>query len=301
MCSTTSRPDSALPALLAFSWNPLAVVHVAGNGHNDTAMLFFIALMLYCLARGWAAPAITALMASVLVKYASLLIVPLLAVWWLRSKRRPRPREVAAGCATALVLAVAAFAPMWAGRATFATMLNEGSYYTVSVAAAVRGALAPELGRERATEVTSLLLRGIFAVLVVIVLIRLRGDRLGRLAEAGFLTYFAYLTLAATYFAPWYVLWPLTFAVLLPYRRDVLWPALTLTLTAMAVLVAAVWFRARFAPDPGADWYGMHLGAALAVFPLPVLVWYWTVRYPAGTPVRRAALQRDQAHRQRGG
>ncbi len=32
------RPDSAVPALLAFSWNPLAVLHVAGNGHNDVLL-----------------------------------------------------------------------------------------------------------------------------------------------------------------------------------------------------------------------------------------------------------------------
>lgn len=294
------RPDSALPALLVFAWNPLAILHVAGNGHNDTAMIFFIALTLYCLARGWAAAAVVALTASILVKYASLLVVPLLVVWWLRSKRRPAWRQLALGCAGATLLVVAAYAPMWAGRDTFATTLNEGSYYTVSVPAALRGALAPEVGRERATTITALTLRGAFVVALAIVLLRLRGDRLGRLAEAGFLTYFAYLTLAATYFAPWYVLWPLMFAALLPYRRDVLWPALTLSLTAMAVLVAAVWFRERFAPDPRADWYGMHLAAALAVFPLPVLVWLWTVRYPAGVPVRRAALQRDQGRRQRG-
>src|SRR5262249_13930517 len=37
------RPDSAVPALLALSWNPLAVFHVAGNGHNDAVMVFFVA------------------------------------------------------------------------------------------------------------------------------------------------------------------------------------------------------------------------------------------------------------------
>ena len=68
-------------------------------------------------------------------------------------------------------------------------------------------------------------------------------------------------------------------------------------LTAMSVLVAAVWFRERFAPDPRGDWYGMHLAAAVTVFAPPVLVWLWTVRYPARTPVRRAALRRDAARR----
>jgi hypothetical protein len=75
----------------------------------------------------------------------------------------------------------------------------------------------------------------------------------------------------------------------------VLWPAVTLSLTAMSVLVAAVWFREAFAPDPRADWYGMHLAAALAVFPLPVLVWIWTIRYPARTPARRGGHREQRA------
>ena len=275
------RPPSAPAALLAFAWNPLAVFHAAGNGHNDAVMMLFVALALYMLARGWAAAAIVALAASVLVKYASLLVVPVFAVWWLRSRRRPPARQLLAGCAAAAVLALAVYAPFWAGRETFKTTLDEGTYYTVSVPAALRGALAQMVDAERAGQVTSVLVRGAFLAALALILLRLRGDRLERLIGAGFLVFFAYLTLAATYFAPWYVLWPLTFAVLLPYRRDVFWPALTLSLTAMAVLVASIWFREGFAPDPRGDWYPMHLAAALAVFPLPVLVWLWTLRYRA--------------------
>jgi hypothetical protein len=289
------REDSAPAALIAFAWNPLVVWHVAGNGHNDMVMMFFVALCLYALARGWVAAAIVALAASALVKYATLLVVPLLVVWWLRSRRRPAPRELMLGVAFATALVVVSYAPYWSGRDTLDTALDEGSYYTVSIPAALRGALLQVTDATRAERLTAALTRLPFLVALALILVRLRGDKLGRLAEAGFLAFFAYLVLAATYFSPWHVTWALTFAVLLPYRRDILWPALTLTLTAMSVLVWAIWFRERFAPDPRADWYGMHLAAALAVFPLPVLVWLWAVRYPAGTPVRRRALQREAA------
>jgi alpha-1,6-mannosyltransferase len=289
------REDSATAALIAFAWNPLVVWHVAGNGHNDMVMMFFVVLCLYALARGWVATAIVALTASALVKYATLLIVPLFVVWWLRSRRRPAPRRLILGVGIAMALVVVSYAPFWSGRDTLATALDEGSYYTVSIPAALRGALLHVTDVTRAEEITTALTRLLFLAALALILVRLRGDKLGRLAEAGFLAFFAYLVLAATYFSPWHVTWALTFAVLLPYRRDVLWPALTLSLTAMSVLVWGVWFRERFAPDPRADWYPMHLAAALAVFPLPVLVWLWTVRYPAGTPVRRRALQREAA------
>jgi hypothetical protein len=286
------RPDSAVPALLAFTWNPLAVFHVAGNGHNDAVMMFFVSVFLYALTRGWIIAALTALAASALIKYATLLLIPILIVWWLRSRRRPAPLQIALGCAAAVLLVVVAYAPFWSGVDTVRTALDEGDYFTVSTPAALRGALLEVTEADRAEQITLLVTRGLFLVAYAAILLRLRGDRVDRLAEAGFLAFFAYLVLAATYFSPWHVLWPLTFAVLLPFRRDILWPALTLSLTAMSVLIAAVWFRDRFAPDPRADWYGMHLAAALAVFPLPILVWFWTVRYPAGTLVRRAALRR---------
>jgi hypothetical protein len=289
------RPDSGVPALLAYTWNPLAVLHVAGNGHNDAVMMFFVAALLYSLARGWIAAAIVALAASALVKYATLLIVPLLAVWWWRSRRRPPLRQIAIGCAAAAVLTVILYAPFWRGIDTVRTAFDEGSYFTVSAPAALRGALDRTMQLDRAEQVTLLVSRGVFLLVLLITIIRLRGGRLVSLIEAGFYAFFAYLCLAATYFSPWHVLWPLTFAVLLPFRRDVLWPTITLSLTAMSVLVAAVWFREAFAPDPRADWYGMHLAAALAVFPLPILVWFWTVRYPARTPTRRAARRGQPA------
>lgn len=293
------RPDSAVAALLAYSWNPLAVFYIAGNGHNDAVMILLLALALYALARRWPALAIVAVVASALVKYATVLAVPLVLLWWWRSKRRPSRWSLVVGAIAALVLIVVTYAPLWAGRDTFATTLNEGSYYTVSVPAAVRGLLAQRVGVARADQITTLVSRLAMAAALGVILLRLRGGRLARLAEAGFLAYFAYLVLAATYFAPWYVLWALTFACLVPFRRDVLWPAITLSLTAMAVLVAAVWFRERFAPDPRADWLGMHIFAAVVVFPLPLLVWLWAVRFPAGTPVRRAALRRSLTWRVR--
>jgi hypothetical protein len=280
------RPDSGVPTLLAYTWNPLAVLHVAGNGHNDSVMLFFVAALLYALARGWTAAAIVALTASALVKYATLLIVPLLLVWWFRSRRRPQWKQLVLGGGAAAALIAGLYAPFWSGFETLRTALDEGSYFTVSVPAALRGALDQGMALDRAEQLTRWITRGALLVVLGVLVLRLRGGRLVFLVEACFYAFFAYLSLAASYFSPWHVLWPLTFAVLLPFRRDVLWPAVTLSLTAMSVLVAAVWFREGFAPDPRADWYGVHLAAALAVFPLPLLVWFWTTRYPARKPSR---------------
>lgn len=285
------RTGSGVIALLAFCWNPLALWHVAGDGHNDVVMLFFLALTFYCLARGWIAATLVALAASALVKYASLLIAPALLVWWLRSRSRPRPRDVTLGAAGGVALAAVCYAPFWAGRATFATTLDEGSYFTVSVPAVVRAALVRFVTPSSADAGATVIARLAFLAALALILARLRGDRLEALIAAAFLSYFAYLTLAATYFAPWYVLWPFSLAVLLPHRRDLLWPALAWTLSSMAVLVAAVWFREHFAPDRSADWYGTHLFAVAAVFPLPVALWSWLAWQRRG---QRGAVAPDE-------
>ncbi len=271
------RPGSGPLALLALTWNPLAVWHAAGNGHNDTVMTFLLALAAFLLARGLPGPALVALTASALVKFATLLVLPLLAVWWWRSGRPALVRLVPWLLACAL-LVVAAYTPFWQGRDTFRAALNEGSYFAVSFPAVLRGALAHVLGVGGAETVAAWTGRALFLAAYAALLWRLPGREVEGLLAAAALAVGAYLLFAATYFAPWYVLWPLSLAVMVPWRQDVLLPALTLTLTAMSVLLWATWARARFSADPLADWYPMHLLTVVSVVPLPVVVW-WAARH----------------------
>jgi hypothetical protein len=110
------RPGSGPAAALVLTWNPLAVWHVAGNGHNDAAMIFFVTLTAWLLVRGLAGPALLAFAASALVKFATLLLVPAALVWWWRRGRRPGIRTLVPWIAGAAALAVIAYAPYWRGR-----------------------------------------------------------------------------------------------------------------------------------------------------------------------------------------
>ncbi len=270
------RPGSGPLALLALTWNPLAVWHAAGNGHNDTAMVFFLALAAFLLVRDLPGPALVALTASALVKFATLLVLPLAVLWWWRGGRYPSLRRLAPWLVACALLASAAYAPFWQGWHTFRAVLDEGSYFTVSGPAALRGALARVVDIDVAEAVAAWTGRVLFLAAYAALLWRLPGRETEALLAAAALALGAYLLVAATYFAPWYVLWPLTLAVMVPWRRDVLLPALTLTLTAMSVLLWATWTRARFSADPLADWYPMHLLAFVSVVPPTVAVWWWT-------------------------
>jgi hypothetical protein len=265
-------------AALVLVWNPLAVWHVAGNGHNDAVMACLLALAVYLLARGLPGPALLALTASALVKFATLLLLPAIAVWWWRSSPRPSVRTLAPWLAGAVALSVLAYAPYWAGGETFRTSLDEGSYFAVSTPAAVRGALARLLDMPLAETLAAwggrLAFLGVYAALLA----RLRDRRPEVLVATGALALMAYLALAATYFAPWYVLWPLTLAGAVPWRREALAPALTLALGSMSVLLWATWARARLASDPLGDWYPMHLLTAVCVAVPAAAAWWWARR-----------------------
>lgn len=282
------RVGAGPAAVVALTWNPLAVWHVAGNGHNDAVMVAFLALAAYLLARELPGPALLAIAASALVKFATLLLVPAAVVWWWRSRKDDggkSPFILPLWLAGSLVLAVAAYAPYWQGLATVRGSLDEGTYFAVSGPAALRGALVQVMSVPAAEALAAWAARLGFLALYAMLLRRLWTHRAGAddLLATGALALVAYLLVAANYFAPWYVLWPLTLAVMVPWRREVLAPALALSLGAMSVLLWATWVRARFAGNLVADWYPMHLLSFLSIAPVTATAWWWARRAAGGS------------------
>jgi len=91
----------------------LILIELAGEGHNDAAMVFLVLLGLILTIRRRAGRAILATSAGILTEYLPLLFVPLQAVylWRTRDDSRHFVRSVVVGATAGLVLAVVAFAP----------------------------------------------------------------------------------------------------------------------------------------------------------------------------------------------
>lgn len=71
-----------------FGANPLVLLHVVGNGHNDILMVFLLLLALQFLnSKSWKWLTLPVLALSVLVKYASLLAVPFVLVYLVQQRR----------------------------------------------------------------------------------------------------------------------------------------------------------------------------------------------------------------------
>ena len=167
---------------LVYAWNPLVVFDLVGAAHNDALMLALLLLGLVCvmarrdvgfvLGLGFVA-------LSALVKFATALAVPLLAVAWAAQSRRgwPRAARLGIGLGMPLVIAVALWWPWLAsvpgaywpigGAAGGRLVLNSASdLVALSVAdqLLVPRGLAPDAAHDLARFWVRLLTRGAFAL-----------------------------------------------------------------------------------------------------------------------------------------
>jgi hypothetical protein len=97
--------EEATAGTLLFAWNPVVLIDVAGNGHNDAAMMALVLAAVAATRSRWrvAAPALLCLAA--LVKYVAGALVPLLLIelWCSRERLGGRLRLVGGATGLAVV------------------------------------------------------------------------------------------------------------------------------------------------------------------------------------------------------
>lgn len=211
-------------AVALFLWNPFLLLRFAGNAHNDIVMLFFLLLAVWAVVEERWELAVPAVMAAVLVKWTCLLVGPAFAVAALRRPLGEWPalwRKLGIGSALALAMAVAIFRPFWAGQQTFDSVQKQysGHGFITSTPLLVADRLinwfgtAPKDAEDQARTLCTIA----FMLVVALLLWRQRGGRIPLLTSTV-LVLFSYLVLAAGWYRPWYMTWPLALAVLLPGR-----------------------------------------------------------------------------------
>lgn len=182
-----------LARLLVLAWSPLAIVEIAGSGHNDALGLACVAVALAALDRNHRAFAGLAVGAGVAVK-----ILPgVLAAAWVR---RFRARDVALAV---LVVGLATLPFVDAGQQMFMSLDKYSRYwrFNESLFAPLADLVFDHQGAVRAGAVATLLL-----ALVL-------GWRRVDTAAAGLVVVAAWLLLGPNVL-PWYALWLLPFLVL---------------------------------------------------------------------------------------
>ena len=222
-----AAPERALPAVCLFGLNPLIIYEVAGNGHNDIVMVFWMLLGFYFLCRERHSLAALSLTAGVLTKFVPGFIAPVVLVYSLSRLPAGWPRWrflllTGLACA-ALVAAVAG--PFWRGGDMLAA--HQRLYMlTTSLPAFVEALLEPYFGpllSETWVGRVSLILT-ILAMAVAAWHVWRSSRRPAEhqpapwlaAARASTMVLLFYLLVACLWFESWYTLWPLSLAVLLP-------------------------------------------------------------------------------------
>lgn len=211
-------PERALQGVCLFALNPLVIYEVAGNGHNDIVMVLFIVLAVYALTGRRYTGAALALTAGALVKFIPLLLVPLVLAAGTRALLNRRSRIVFL-CGTMLAcaaLVVAAYAPFWRGGDPL-DLGRRATLFTTSLPAVAQAHLEQWVGQRPSQQIVSRLALLLTGVMALYQAWRVwRQPTLDRILRGSALLFAFYLLVTCLWFQPWYALWPLVFAALLP-------------------------------------------------------------------------------------
>ena len=240
-------PALAPAALLAWLWNPLLLTASAVGAHNDLLLALWLLAALWLLQRNHWLLGLLALLLAAHVKLTALLLLPVVALWLIR--RIGWRAAVARGLLTlacALPLSWLLYAPL-GGWATLPRMLRERTQFLANTPADLlyrwlqeRAGWDELAARQLATLGATLLFCLIAAGLIAVMLnalaaLRPAATRAAPVDDAalwrcGLAVTTAYLLVGGFWFMPWYVLWALPLAALMPASRWMRWwlPALTL-------------------------------------------------------------------------
>lgn len=273
LAAETLRPGSGVRAALLFGWNPLVLIHLAADGHNDAAMLCALAWGLVALTAGHRGAALALFAAACLIKPAAGIAALTLLIVMLRGREW---RAVAGGLAVALLLAFLCYWRYWAGAETFRAMLDEGRYFTNTPASLLQRLLEPSLGGDPARLIVGGVARLLLLLAIVLAARRSDGSPASVVVALAGVYLLAVIPLA-TWYQPWYATWPLLFvAVAAVHDKRWVWGAAALTAGGLLVPVSVNFIAeisGRGARDALID--ALTVGLTLAPFAAAAVLRPW--------------------------
>jgi len=261
-----TRSEWALAGTLAFAWNPLVLIEVAQNAHNDIVMIFFMLAAVWALvhtakhsernevksknAPGWLYSLLVCvfLALSVLTKFITIVIVPFfLLALMSRGQRWPDRIARLIGFGVLIgTLVVIGTLPLWPGWDQWAVVQGADSAGR-SILALLVLTLRDAFKLDSAFDVARRALLGLYVLIYVYALWRVfkifwrsQEDRSEAIVQqtlaSSFLALFWLLLLVMPIFHAWYLLWCFPLAVLLLPQRRLLDAAIVFSITALAII-----------------------------------------------------------------
>lgn len=271
------RPRLRLVGTVAFLWSPVVITELAGEGHIDGLMTFFVLLGLYATLRARPTSAALSGTLAAVTKYMPVILAPAQLVYIWRTSDRPDigRRLVIAGL-LALGFLVVLFAPFWVGLRTLEglrVMGQPGPWPTVT-GFLFRYFERAHPGIDGGTVAAMLVTVG-FALYLLRQAFGVRDAR--RLLAASARTALAFVLVASPVFYPWYAVLPIALVALVP-EASYLVVILALTVTSR-IVAPLVDLRPAYEPIPGAAYsltsIGLFACIAVAIALGVRAVWAW--------------------------
>jgi hypothetical protein len=236
---------SSLTAMTFFALNPLVLMQVIGNGHNDMLMMALMTVGLLLWQRGRWIGATFALTLAALVKITGLILLPLFGIAVLASAADGKTRLTRAICMAAVFIVTALVTYRITGPIPEVfgslehTMFGRLGY---SPSYAIRIFINKFFSNDiDVIEAPTKLGNYIFFLYYMYLLLKLAQGKI-TLIEAGFSAYFVQLFLGST-FRIWYPLWLIPFAVL-NLNSATYWRTLLFSITAeLSILTYYILWR----------------------------------------------------------
>jgi hypothetical protein len=209
------------------------------------------------------------LTASALIKFASLVLIPLFFIYSF-SHQSTRPKRLLytiQASIISLALIIDSFAPFWAGLQTLQRFFEQIKYQRYSFNIFLHYFSSGNISSDQA-KMLGLVLFGVCFLYAL----WLSSRDLSSLLKGCFITMFALLALSVTYVQPWYLIWPFMLAILIPQTE----------VSRAAMLIAYVGAQAGLVRQyifPWAAAHHLHISASInsmvyVTFFLPsTLVW----------------------------
>jgi alpha-1,6-mannosyltransferase len=214
-------PHYRLMGTLAYLWNPVVIVEVAGEGHNDPLMVFLVLLALLVTIRGRTAAGLVAMSLSVMTKYVPLVLAPpqVVYLWRARPSTKRFAQQVGVGIAAMLILGIVLFMGFWDGTETWTAVRNAAALGSTGSTRSLVSYVVSGLFPDPSATVVDVAILAVSAVLLSLAAWSVRGE--DDLLRACAIVSVVYLFLASPTYWPWYVVLPVGLLALVP-RGDAL-------------------------------------------------------------------------------
>ena len=259
-------------AMVILGWLPCGVSQTVAEGHNDIAMVAFALLWLYLLLKGRIAAPV-ALAASVLCKYVTVPLFLVDLIFFFRSGRGPWPRY-ALRLVAPVLLGLGVGAVFYRSMAFFDGVRLVGAWRFLQPQDAVR-VLELTLGIPSAA--LGLAVSAVIpAVAVYQIAVAWSDATRDNMLKSAVAVMSAILFAGVSHVWPWYIVWALALAVLVPTW----WLSRFVTgIAIIAPFTVAAWWVEPFAHHREVAALAMYLGA---------IAWAWATRHSVGVALYSA-------------